>query len=49
MENLEISKNSSIKLTPSYFGEEDEEDIPDMADFEEADNLIETDPVSLQW
>lgn len=48
MENLEISKNSSIKLTPSYFGGEDEEDIPDMADFEEADNLIETDPATLQ-
>ena len=47
METLEISKNTTVKLTPSYFGGEGEEDIPDMADFEESDNIIETDPVSL--
>lgn len=49
MENLEISKSNIVKLTPSYFGGEDEEDIPDMADFEESDNIIETDPVSVWW
>ncbi|PON85573.1 Autophagy-related protein [Trema orientale] len=48
MENLEISKNRAVKLTPSYFGGDDEEDIPDMADFEEPDNIIETDPATLQ-
>lgn len=45
MESLEISKNKAVKSIPSYFGGEDEEDIPDMADFEEPDN-IEDDSVS---
>lgn len=46
MESLEISKNKTVKAIPSYFGGDDEEDIPDMADYEEADNVIETDAVS---
>lgn len=46
MECLEISKNKAVKSIPSYFGGDDEEDIPDMADFEEPDNIIENDPVS---
>lgn len=46
MESLEISKNKAVKPIPSYFGGDDEEDIPDMADYEEPDNLIEDDPVS---
>ena len=46
MESLEISKKSnSIKQIPSYMGGEEEEDIPDMAEFEETDNIV-TDPVS---
>ena len=45
MENLEISKNRAVKLTPSYFGGDDDEDIPDMADYEDPDNIIESDPV----
>ncbi|XP_027355434.1 autophagy-related protein 3 [Abrus precatorius] len=44
MESLEISKKSSIKQISSYMGSEEEEDIPDMAEFEETDNVIETDP-----
>ena len=46
METLEISKkNTSIQSIPSYFvGEED--DIPDMEEFDEADNVVENDPVS---
>ncbi|XP_015870009.1 autophagy-related protein 3 [Ziziphus jujuba] len=47
MESLEISTNKAVKSIPSYFGGEDEEDIPDMADFEEPDN-IEDDPATLQ-
>lgn len=35
-----------MKLAPSHAGGEDEDDIPDMADYEEADN-IEIDPVSV--
>ena len=45
MEYLEISKNKAVKFTPSNFGGDDEEDIPDMADYEEPDNVI--DPVSI--
>ncbi|EYU20206.1 hypothetical protein MIMGU_mgv1a007075mg [Erythranthe guttata] len=48
METLEISKKETIQSIPSYFGEEEEEDIPDMAEFEDADNLIENDPATLQ-
>lgn len=44
MDTLEISRNSTIQSISSHFGGEEEEDIPDMADFEEADNLVETDP-----
>lgn len=45
METLEISKKNTIQSIPSYFGTEEEEDIPDMEEFEEPDNLIESDPV----
>ena len=46
MDTLEISsKNKTVKSIPSHFGDQDEEDIPDMADYEEPDN-IETDTVS---
>lgn len=45
METLEISKTNNIQSIASYFGGE-EDDIPDMAEFEEADNLVENDPVS---
>ncbi|OWM75706.1 autophagy-related protein 3 [Punica granatum] len=48
MENLEISKQSGIQSIPSYFGGDEEEDIPDMAEFNDPDNLIETDPATLQ-
>ncbi|KAG6418493.1 hypothetical protein SASPL_120697 [Salvia splendens] len=48
METLEISKkNTTIQSIPSYFvGEED--DIPDMEEFDEADNVVENDPATLQ-
>lgn len=45
METLEISKKKNIQSISSYFGTQEEEDIPDMEEFEEADNLIESDPV----
>ncbi|KAF1884026.1 hypothetical protein Lal_00012986 [Lupinus albus] len=44
MESLEISKKSSIKQISSYMGGDEEDDIPDMTEFEETDNIIETDP-----
>ena len=46
MESLEISKKNSIKKIPSYMGAEEEEDIPDMAEFDDTSNVIENDPVS---
>lgn len=47
METLEIGKNCSFKSIPSYFrGEDEEEEIPDIAEFEDVDNLVENDPVS---
>ncbi|KAK4431668.1 Autophagy-related protein 3 [Sesamum alatum] len=48
METLEISKKNTIQSISSYFGGEEEEDIPDMEEFEEADNLVENDPATLQ-
>ncbi|XP_026407171.1 autophagy-related protein 3-like [Papaver somniferum] len=50
MENLEISKkNKTIQSISSYFGAgEEEEDIPDMEEYEDPDNLIETDAATLQ-
>ncbi|KAL5571824.1 hypothetical protein UlMin_021421 [Ulmus minor] len=48
MESLEISKDKALKFTPSHFGGDDEEDIPDMADYEEAGNVDESDPATLQ-
>ncbi|KAF7153516.1 hypothetical protein RHSIM_Rhsim01G0073400 [Rhododendron simsii] len=44
METLEISKENTIQSIASHFGGEEEEDIPNMAEYEEPDNLIETDP-----
>lgn len=46
METLEIIDNKPVKSIPSHFGVEEEEDIPDMADYEDDDNLAETDAVS---
>ncbi|KAK6155901.1 hypothetical protein DH2020_010149 [Rehmannia glutinosa] len=48
METLEISKKNTIQSISSYFGGEEEEEIPDMAEFDEADNLVENDPATLQ-
>ncbi|CAM8999318.1 unnamed protein product [Rhodiola kirilowii] len=48
MDTLEISSNKPIQSISSYFGGDDEEDIPDMADYGEPDNLIETDAATLQ-
>lgn len=49
MEAVEISKNNNVRAISTYFGgeEEEEEDIPDMAEYNEPDSIIEneTDPV----
>ncbi|KAM0934285.1 hypothetical protein DsansV1_C32g0222421 [Dioscorea sansibarensis] len=48
METLEISKGRAIQSIPSYFGGE-EDDIPDMADFDDSGNLVEADdPATLR-
>ena len=46
MESLEISKKSTVVSISNHFGGEDEEDIPDMEEYDEPDCLIETVPVS---
>lgn len=43
METLEISKRNTIQPISSYFGGEEEEEIPDMTEFEDTDNVIEND------
>ncbi|ONK73559.1 uncharacterized protein A4U43_C04F32910 [Asparagus officinalis] len=48
MDNLEISEGRTIRSISSYFGGKDEEDIPDMAEYDESENLIESDPATLQ-
>lgn len=45
MESLEITESKPIQSISSYFGGE-EDDIPDMAEYEGQDNVIEADPVS---
>ncbi|KAH9647809.1 Autophagy-related protein 3 [Citrus sinensis] len=51
MEAVEISKNNNVRAISTYFGgeEEEEEDIPDMAEYNEPDSIIEneTDPATL--
>ncbi|XP_074560521.1 autophagy-related protein 3-like isoform X2 [Curcuma longa] len=46
--SLDIRKDGTIKSIPSYFGGEEEDDIPDMADYDDSENFIEADPASLQ-
>ncbi|KAL4338274.1 hypothetical protein AHAS_Ahas12G0193800 [Arachis hypogaea] len=43
MESLEISKKEPIKQISFYMGGDEEDDIPDMVEFEETDNIV-TDP-----
>ncbi|KAB1204802.1 Autophagy-related protein 3 [Morella rubra] len=48
METLEIGHTKPIRSIPTYFGGEEEEDIPDMVEYDEPDNLIQMDPATLQ-
>ncbi|MCD9638436.1 E2-like enzyme [Datura stramonium] len=48
MGTLEISTRNTFQSISSYFGGEEEEDIPDMGEFDEPVNLIETDPASAE-
>ncbi|GAB4858824.1 E2-like enzyme [Ancistrocladus abbreviatus] len=47
MESLEISKSKTIPSISSYFGGGAEHHVPNVADYEELDNVIETDPATL--
>lgn len=47
IETLVISKENTVQSISTYFGGDEEEDIPDMGEFEDTDNLIESDPVTL--
>lgn len=46
MDALDINEKNAIQSIPTYFGGEDDDDIPDMEEFDEADNVVENDPVS---
>lgn len=46
MDALEINERDTIQPIPKYSGGEEEEDIPDMAEFDEIDNVVDNDPVS---
>lgn len=47
MDALDINEKNIIQSIPTYFGgQEEEDDIPDMEEFDEADNVVENDPVS---
>lgn len=41
MEMLDINRNKSIQAISSYFGGEEEEDIPDMLEYDEPDSLVD--------
>uniref|UniRef100_M4EJ55 Uncharacterized protein n=1 Tax=Brassica campestris TaxID=3711 RepID=M4EJ55_BRACM len=46
---LDINEKSGIRSIPTYFGaEEEDDDIPDMEEFDEADNVVENDTATLQ-
>ena len=48
MDALDVNEKRGIRSIPTYFGaEEEDDDIPDMEEFDEADNVVENDPVSL--
>ncbi|CAF2018132.1 BnaC07g31240D [Brassica napus] len=48
MDALDINEKRGIRSIPTYFGaeEEEEDDIPDMEEFDEADNVVENDPAT---
>ncbi|KAF8046161.1 hypothetical protein N665_3981s0003 [Sinapis alba] len=48
MDALDINEKSGIRSIPTYFGAEEDDDIPDMEEFDEADNVVENDPATLQ-
>lgn len=49
MDTLEIDNTRAIHSIPTYFGSEKDEDIPDMAGFDDSENLVEEDPVCLPF
>ncbi|KAG7548883.1 Alcohol dehydrogenase C-terminal [Arabidopsis suecica] len=44
MDVLDINERNAIQSIPTYFGGEEDDDIPDMEEFDEADNVVENDP-----
>lgn len=49
MDALEINERNTIQSTNKSYGGEEEEDIPDMEEFGEADNVVDNDPVSWSY
>ncbi|CAA7026943.1 unnamed protein product [Microthlaspi erraticum] len=48
MDALDLNERDTIQPVNKYYGGEEEEDIPDMAEFDEADNVVDNDPATLQ-
>ncbi|KAJ7516234.1 hypothetical protein O6H91_22G048600 [Diphasiastrum complanatum] len=48
MDTTETPDRQEIRIINAYAGGNEEDVIPDMADFEEADNIVETDAATLQ-
>jgi len=48
MDALERQERRHIRPISSYFGVDDEEEIPDMAEYEEPDNAVDIDAATLQ-
>ncbi|KAK9665717.1 hypothetical protein RND81_14G130800 [Saponaria officinalis] len=48
MDSLQITESKPMPSISSYFGGDDDGDIPDLADFEGEDNILETDSATLQ-
>ncbi|XP_074291058.1 autophagy-related protein 3 [Silene latifolia] len=48
MDSLQITESRPMPSISSYFGGDDDGDIPDLADYEGEDNLVETGSATLQ-
>lgn len=48
MDSLEIQEKTKIRPISSYFGVDEEEDIPDMEEYEESNNVADNDVATLQ-
>ncbi|KAG6543515.1 hypothetical protein Mapa_015009 [Marchantia paleacea] len=48
MDTVENEERSRINIIPTYAAADDDDDVPDMAEFEDSDNVMQTDEATLQ-